>query len=143
MAKVTFNGTAKEITVNDTETDIDVESDLYSEWKNWVLTSDNAKYEQALRTFGGDPISATQLAPKFFILLNGWKVRITTGNTVLIGVNLYTDDSSFPLIIEPTASGSIKNSDAVVITTGGSALTIEEHAKLMKALTKNEFIALK
>lgn len=164
MAKVTFNGTAKEIIINNSVTDIDVTIDLYSDWKEWILTGDNAKYLDAFRTFGGDPISTTQNAPRYYILINGWKVRILSGNVVNISTNLYTDDNSFPLIIEPTASASLKNSDAVVVTTysGGvtpadvwtyptreltaastSSLTIEEKNQLMKTLTKNKFIGLK
>ena len=111
MAKVTFDGENKIIEVVNGVTQIDVQNDLYSSWKNWVILSDNAKYMQAFRTFGGDPTSATQSAPKYFFLLNGWKVLVDNDN-ILVQSNLYTDDGTSPFIVQNNGSVSATNSDA-------------------------------
>jgi len=111
MAKVTFNGATKRIQVNTGITQLDVQNDLYSDWKEWVLLSDNAKYLQAFRTFGGDPTSTTQSAPKYFFLTNDWKILIDNEN-VVVQVNLYTEDGSSPFIVQNNGSVSATNSDA-------------------------------
>ncbi len=130
MAKVTFNGETKLITVITGTTDIDVELDLYSEWKNWINLADNAKYLHAFRTFGGDATNAeeTQFAPKFFFLMNGWKIMVN-GDNIQVQLNLYIDGGGSPFIVN---NGSVvsKISDANVIG-GAGGLTSEEHTKLM------------
>lgn len=49
--------------------------DLYSRWKDWVLT--NAQYLPAFSPIGGDAIdvSAGTAIPLYAFLINGWKVR--------------------------------------------------------------------
>ena len=95
MAKVTFDGINKIITVNSGITSINVQIDLYSDWKEWVFTSDNSKYEPAFRSVGGDELQTDYfLAPTFF-LLNGWRIRPDEANhTLLVIGNLYVDGSS-------------------------------------------------
>ena len=55
MAKVTFDGPNKLIIVNPGIVELDVQVDIYSDWKEWAATGDNLKYPPALRTIGGDP----------------------------------------------------------------------------------------
>ena len=64
--KVIFSGESKHIIVKSGVTEIDVQVDLYSDWKEWVVESDNSKYLQAFRTFGGDPTITGQFAPRYF-----------------------------------------------------------------------------
>ena len=73
MANVTFDGENKIIRVNDGVVQINVELDLYSEWKRWMMEDDNAKWLQAFRSAGGDPtnLEATQFSPRYFFLMNG------------------------------------------------------------------------
>ena len=108
--KVSFNGTDRLINVLSGVVEINVERDLYSEWKNWLL-SDNAQYAPAFRTFGGDPTSGTQNAPKYFFLTNNWRVRID-GESVVVQSNLYTEEGDSPFIVENNGSVSATNSDA-------------------------------
>ncbi len=91
--KVTFDGVSKLIIVNYGETALNVKTDIYSAWKNWVQIDDNAKYLSALRVVGGDPtVGANAVAPYFF-LTNGWKIRPYEGNhTLNITGNLFIDD---------------------------------------------------
>jgi len=117
MAKVTFDGTNKHINVIAGEDSLIVEDDVYSEWKRWIVLSDNAKYDQAFRTFGGDPTVAGQFAPKYFFLLNGWRIRID-GNTnpnVDVAINLYVDGGGNPFVLLNSANVSNLRSDVGVV----------------------------
>lgn len=114
-AKVTFSGESKLIIVLSGVTEIDVQIDLYSAWKVWVTESDNSKYLQAFRTFGGDPTIAGQNAPRYFFLTNGWRIFIDNGEIVNVGLNLYTDEGTTAYIVGLGSGVSDRNSDAVVV----------------------------
>lgn len=94
-------------------TDIDVQIDLYSAWKEWIRYYDNSKWEAAFRTFGGDPTGENQFAPRYFFLINGWKVKVANQSAVF-QLNLYTEDGSSPFIIE-NAAVTNRASDVPVI----------------------------
>ena len=118
MAKVSFDGTNKVITVLPGINEIDVSNDLYSEWKRWMATGDNAKYPEAMRTVGGDPtnLAETQFAPQYFFLKNGWYIFVDNGEVVNFQTNLYTDNPDG--VIYQTANDSGVNarlSDAVLV----------------------------
>jgi hypothetical protein len=114
MSKVIIDGSAKQILVKVGETSIDVQTDLYSYWKTWVTLSDNAKYEQAFRTFGGDPTVKGQKAPPYFFLMNGWRI-IVDGQSVDFSYNLYTDEGDSPVITINEGVAQIKTSDAPLV----------------------------
>jgi hypothetical protein len=129
MTKVTFNGIEKEITVDSGVTSLDVTIDIYSDWKEWAVLSNNLSYLPALRTFGGDDTASGQKAPRYFFLTNGWRLIITDLNLSIKG-NLYTDEGDTPFV----ATDSVithSTSDAAVVSTGGSALTSQESTKLL------------
>lgn len=113
MAKVSFNGVNREIVVLPGIDSIDVQIDLYSEWKRWLQISDNAKYPAAFRTFGGDPTIANQFAPRYFFLINNWEI-VATSVSVAIQTNLYSDSGDTGIIID-NAAVAVRNSDAVVV----------------------------
>ena len=91
--KVTFNPVSKIISVNAGETEIDIQSHVYSAWKRWVAQDDNSKFDQAMRTVGGDSLTTTKSLGATFFLMNGWRIRPPEEDIVLnfIG-NLYHDD---------------------------------------------------
>lgn len=96
MPKVSFDGITKIISITQAPVnnliEIDVQVDLYSDWKEWVLQSDNAKYAPALRSVGGDPISQTRSLGATYFLINEWKIRpFNTDHRLLLVGNLYTD----------------------------------------------------
>ncbi len=97
---VTFDGPSKQIQLSASFTDVDVQTDVYSAWKQWVKLSDNAKYLQALRSAGGDPLNpqATQLSGRYFFLLNGWKLVAPPNSAsidqVNIDGNIFSEDGS-------------------------------------------------
>lgn len=141
MAKATFNGTSKLIIVDSGIIELDVKVDLYSDWKEWAATGDNAKYLQAMRVVGGDPtVGAKSVAPYFF-LMNGWKVRPYEGNHILnVSGNLFVDSPETygnNLFVQTLSAYNVltnlvTTSDATILTVStGSGLSTEEHNRLM------------
>ena len=99
MADVTFDGTARLVIINTGITEIDA-ADIYSWWKQWVLVFDNAKYLNAFRTTGGDPVSDTVDISAYFFLANDWRIRSWEGDhTLTVNGNLYVDGGEdFPFV---------------------------------------------
>ena len=141
---VTFDGAAKLIIIDFGITEIDVERDLYSAWKRWVVLGDNAKWPVAMRTVGGDPLSETKALGATFFLLNGWRIRPHEADHWLtVSGNLYTDPAgSSPFVpvvglYTVTISMVVSNlSDTE--QTGISGLTTEESAALIEAKSAAE-----
>jgi len=99
MQKFTFDGINKLFIAKSGITEVDVQIDLYSDWKEELLLSDNMKYEQALRTVGGDTISATRNLGDTYFLINDWKIRPYEGDHRLqIEGNLFTDDGTSVMV---------------------------------------------
>lgn len=131
--KVTFDGENRLILINEGETEIDVQKDLYSCWKRWTNQIDNMKFPQALKVIGGDPINATNIITPYFFLTNGWRIRPYEGDhrLTLNGIIL-TDDNQDPLVptlqawnISVTRIVPVK-SESVLI--GSTAPTASENA---------------
>ena len=76
MANVTFDWANKIIKINDDVTSLDVMQDLYTEWKKWVSTDDNAKYEPAFKVIWWDPTIGDNVITPYFYLINWWKVKL-------------------------------------------------------------------
>lgn len=86
---------------------IDVEPDLYSQWKEWVKIGDNAKYPPLFRTVGGDPLTPGIDAGAYFFWNNvdGWRLRPAEEDaTVLFTGNLAPEDSLTDIAV-PTLGG--------------------------------------
>lgn len=94
MANVTIDGSTKLITVNALVTDIDIQVDVYSEWKNWTLLSDNLKWVQAMRSTGGDPLPGGEFLGSTYFMVNGWKIEVN--DSVTFTGNIFSDDGSSP-----------------------------------------------
>lgn len=140
--KVTFDGVNKRIYINSEVTDIDADTDLYSDWKEWVLLEDNAKFEQAFRTTGGDPLPGNRKVGQYFFLLNDWKLvppADTLTDDIQIVGNLYTEDGSNVFDVAGTGVRLVRQvvsqyteiaAPVVDVTVSGSGLTPEESATL-------------
>lgn len=145
--KVTFDGINRRIIINPDVTEIDVEIDLYSDWKEWSQLYDNLKFLPAFRTTGGDPLPGGRRVGQYFFLTNGWKLIAPTdylASDIQIVGNLFADDGSdvfaegenpyrlirqvvsqFTEIASPTV-----NVDDLQIVISGSGLTEDESQKL-------------
>ena len=121
MAKCTFNGTTKIISVNAGETIISVKTDIYSDWKEWLLAG-NLSFPQAMRSIGGDPIGSGQYAGDIYFLMNGWQIYVD--HPVDFQGVIYHDDNISPFVIAATGSvRSTVSSLVQTVATGGSDLT--------------------
>ncbi len=102
MASFTFDPENLRIIEVDTGGDnsLDVKSQLYSEWKRWVLASSyNAGFPRAIEVVGGDPITDELNLGSTFFLANKWKIRPAEANhrLTLVG-NLWTRDGLDPFV---------------------------------------------
>ena len=98
-----FDGDNKIIQIGDNTTSIDIQ-DLYNGWKEWVISANNAVYEQVFRFVGGDPLPGSKKLGTTYFIMNGWKIRPYSGNhTLLVDGNLYAEDGTSPYV---TALGS-------------------------------------
>lgn len=136
----TFDGTNKLIIINSTSAF--TAADLYSRWKDWVQTSDNSKYVQAMRSIAGDPIGpGLAVAPYIFLnTTDGWRIRPSEANHELnITGNLYSEDASLSMFV-PTLGGYMVNviiersSAAIAVTVGGV-----DQATVQAAMTAQGF----
>ena len=134
---VTFNGPELRIELPSVG-DYDAKVDLYSDWKEWMLAGDNAKYPQAFDTAAGDPIPGGALDAAYFLRNDlGWRILVpdTSGEINIVG-NLYPRDDSLPSFVRDTGDvlvvRSIVSAMALAIETGVSGLTPEEAADLAR-----------
>lgn len=101
----TFDGPNKLIILEVPVTNIlevDVRS-LYSDWKRWLKTGDNAKYLPAFRVLGGDPLTPGINAGSYFFLQNqiGWRIRAGAKNQTIYYVgNLVPEDAQEEVVID-------------------------------------------
>jgi hypothetical protein len=107
---VTFDGPNKLILVNNGVTELDVKVDLYSDWKEWARGHDGvvtAKYLQAMRGTGGDPLPGDRFLGDTYFLTNGWRIKPYQGSYRLsINGNLYTEEGDSPFV---DADGLLNN----------------------------------
>jgi hypothetical protein len=128
-------------------TEIDVQIDLYSDWKEEVAIGDNMKHPIAMRSVGGDPISDIQNLGATYFLTNNWRIRpheadhelVLTGNLFSdpAGVNIVVPTlGDFTVLVTNVVSNLVDSSvarldltqllDGVYIdTTNGEAGTVE------------------
>jgi len=141
---ITFDGVNKLIILSSGTTSLGVK-DMYSRWKDWMIVSDNSKYQRAFKVVGGDPTIGNNIITPYFFLLNGWKIRPQEANhTLAVDGILLTDDSSdaFTNTLGTFRIGINQivpiYTESVLMKTGVSGLTPEESARLMNTSTKSD-----
>ncbi len=109
MVAATFNGTALMITLpapTAGKLTVSVQEDIYSDWKVWVLDSDNSKFPEAFDTTGGDPIPGGQFISGSYFLRNdlGWRIQTSDADqeVTIIG-NLYPRDETVDVYVPRAA----------------------------------------
>lgn len=134
--KVTFDGENKLILVNFGETNIDVDQDIYSDWKEWWRVRDNAKFQQVVRSIGGDPTTSGSFAGATYFLTNGWKIRTWEGNhTLNVDGNLFTDSGEDPFVNTIDAHNilvrqTVSNIVDKVVLSGSGGLTDDDRTTI-------------
>lgn len=119
---VTIDGLNKLIYINPEVTELSVKTDIYSNWKEWLLVRDNSRFLPAFRAVGGDPITGTtEFTGDTYFLINGWRIVIDHGCQIN-GV-LYSDDFDSPYIEAENTKLVLNKVAALVqtVSTGGGA----------------------
>jgi hypothetical protein len=134
--KVAFDGINKLIVINANESEIDVKIDIYSSWKEWSLIDDNAKFEQAIRTVGGDAIGGSDKSGDLYFLMNGWKILVD--HSININGVIFSDDFPSPFLV-PSNTNIVTNkvSQLVVRTASGSGGSSFEPIDVTRNIDQN------
>jgi hypothetical protein len=136
MPQATFDGDTLTIQLPSIGS-YNVESEIYSAWKEWVLLGDNAKYPIAFDTTGGDVISDGQKIASYFFCRNdnGWRIQAPPSNgEVVVKGNLFPKSALDPMYVENAGFDAFirqeSSTSAVVVETGASGLTPAESSQL-------------
>lgn len=93
---ITFDPSTKRIVLDSTYVEV---RDIYSDWKRWVQTGDNAKYVPAFRAVGGDELGSGLYISMYCFLLNGWRIRPMEANqTLTLHGNIAVDGGGDPVV---------------------------------------------
>ena len=145
MAKVIFDGVNRLVIIDPGIIEIDVRIDLYSDWKEWALLSDNIKYFSAFRATGGDPISATKKLGAGFFITNGWRIRPPEEDIEIVFIgNLFAEEGKkiFARTVGDFNARTIVERSADALELIGNFQT-SDRTRLNQALTTGQFVALK
>jgi len=148
---VTFDGVNRLITLESGVTDVDVQVDLYSDWKEWVLQGTNGMFPPAFSTLGGEPLGGdASIAPYFFLRNDlGWRIKPPEEDIdITLNGNLFGFDEDLPVFIETfgtydTVIRLVVSSQAIVNTVAvGSGLDPAQDARLIliEQILRNKFI---
>lgn len=126
--KVHFDGPNRLIKVNNDVTQLDVQTDIYSAWKEWTIQLDNSKYEEAISAIGGDPITDTAAVGITYFLENGWRIKMWEGNhELVVDGNIYTREPGDNPFVDPDGNYAVSvvtnKSNLVDIVTTSSTVT--------------------
>jgi hypothetical protein len=128
-AKVTFDGPNKLVIINSSITEIDVRDDLYSDWKEEVISGvgdDLSKFEPVfVESIGTNDFGGGKFLGAFFIFNNaaGWRIRAAEENSeVDIVGNLFPVDPNTPMFTTTVGSFNTqiiltRSIDALVVST--------------------------
>ena len=123
--KVTFDGVNKLIIVNPGVTSLDVKTDLYSDWKEWVRNEDYLKFLPPFSTVGGEPIVGGQSLDVTYFLINGWKIKPYYGSyTLNIIGNLFEVDGG-SVKVDADVVANVPNNIAINLNTSVIVRTID------------------
>jgi hypothetical protein len=137
-----FDGSQKIITLTSGTTTLDVK-DLYSRWKDWVLLSDNSKWDLAFLVSGGDTIDpgAGTAVPLYAFLANGWRIKPQESNHTLNVTNgvLLVDGGGDPFV-DTTGSYIVRINyqqpvQAITVATGGLTGQQSQDLSAIKRMT--------
>lgn len=118
---------------------------IYSRWKEWVLTGDNSKYLQAFSVLGGDPLGGGLFVASYFFLMNGWRIKpmeadhtlVLEGNIAVLGggVPVVSTDGNFNVITQ-----LVVPMQAQAISTSGSTLDIPSIIAAMQTMYETQIV---
>jgi len=142
--KVTFDGVNKLIIVNPGVTTLNVKTDLYSDWKEWVRNEDYLKFLPPFNTVGGEPIVGGQSLDVTFFLINGWKIKPYYGSYTLNVIGNLFDVDGGPIKVDADVITNVPNNIAINLNTSVIVRTVDvgSSASGSGGLTDDESTAL-
>ncbi len=126
--KVGFDGPNKVIYVAEGVTELDVQQDLYSAWKEWIIGTKEfphaSAYLNAFSVVGGDPITDTQSLGSTYFLENGWRIQPFPSDSpyvLTVNGNIYTREAGGnPFLFAQGVAVSLTRSNIIdLITVSG------------------------
>lgn len=165
-SKVDFDGINKVIYVHPEVTELDIRSEVYSAWIDWVVLRDNIKFLPAIRYTGYDPIGGSSFTGDIYFLINGWKLAIDLAKVRVTGA-LFSDNYATPYytpdlvaqyavsvsalvntVTLPAAAADVwshpqRTITTSIPTTAETAEAVWAHSFTRKLLTIAKFIGLK
>lgn len=98
-----FDGPNLLITLDVGVTSVDVEVDLYSDWKEFFKTGTNSRFPLAFRgSVAGDPLTTGLDLGGYFFFQNqlGWRIKPPEENaTITFEGNLVAEDDTLPIFV--------------------------------------------
>ena len=153
--KVDFDGINKIIFVHPEVTALDIRSEVYSAWVDWVVLRDNTKFLPAIRYTGFDPIGGGQYTGDSYFLINGWKLSVDLAKVRVTGV-LFSDDydtayytvsgaAQYPATVASLVNTVTISIPSVVVppTAIENANAVWSHSFTSRLLTVAKFLGLK
>jgi len=120
---------------------VNIDADVYSEWKDWVQLADNSKYPDALRSDGGADLTPGIEQGSYFFLQNqhGWRVRpAEEDGTIYVIGNLVPEDPTLPMLVPTVGNFNVLLQGLQPITQSVEAiLTQQQEALYDGAVTIN------
>lgn len=105
--------------------------DIYSRWKDWVVSGSGALYPEAFSVIGGEPLGGGLFAGSYFFLNSpqGWLIRPREASHVLtISGNLYPQTAGAPVFANTVGTFQVQirlqTSSLTQIASGGDAPSI-------------------
>jgi hypothetical protein len=118
---------------------------VYSRWKEWVLTGGNTKYEQAFSCLGGDPLGGGLFVASYFFLMNGWRIRPMEANhTLILEGNIAVLGGGVP-VVQTLGSFNVSTQFTVPvqaqgISTSGSTMDIPSIIAAMQTMFETQMV---
>lgn len=136
--KVSFSSFEKIIFVNEGVTELDVKTDIYSAWKEWIIASPEYPYpssaEQAISAIGGEPLNDTLNVGSTFFLENGWRIKpfaSTQPYILTVNGNIYTREAGGnPFLFAEGVSVNLTRSNLVDQLVANAAVTEADVAEI-------------
>ena len=123
--KVTFDASTRLIYVNEGETELDVQTDLYSAWKEWFASRTNSANPPAISAIGGEEIDESRSVGRTYFLENGWRIQPWFGDyNLIVDGNLYTrEPGGKPVNQVDGVSVSLTRSNITEVAIAGGVAT--------------------
>jgi hypothetical protein len=136
--KVSWDGYNKIIYVNEGVTTLDIKKDIYSAWKEWVLSSPEyptaSTWPEAISAIGGEPLNDTLNVGSTFFLENGWRIQPLASKTpyiLTVNGNIYTREAGGnPFLFAEGVSVNLTRSNIVDQVVATSALSSVDLANI-------------